>query len=626
MRNRTVLILLALLCAASLSAQDAPKDDLAALPDDAGVVRCGGLDLRGFEALKRFTRVEELRFGARLETPADAEKAAAVLAGLKTVRRLTLDFGAAHEALLKGAARLPALEELHIVWGEGLTDDGMKPIGAMTRLRRLNLRFCMEVTDAGIAELAPLQGLQELRIPRTFQSFAPLGVAGLRALGALPEIQLLDLSGWELSGEACKAIARWTSLHELVLDEVKGPIDDGLELLAPLKQLKVLGLSNTALTDWGMQFIGTFAALEKLDLSSMNDAEGISDIGIEFLSGLRHLKELDLQGQKGVPGLALKVLAGLPALEVLEISSAGIKEKDWANLGQAPALRVLRLRSGWGWSSSGGSYGRINKEGMQALGALSRIEELVIPACGADDAGLAALAGMKQLRNLKLSQARPGWEEDYRPFTGSGLAALAECPLEKLELSFCDGLTDEGLKAGLAPLASLRVLRIEYCSGIQGHGLEGAAGCKQLREVSLANSKSVGDGALAALARAGMPLEVLDLRMCREVSDTGVKLLHGIKSLQSVTFSAAYRVVYDMKSGERRRYEAQAEVSDAAVEALRKALPGCTVDRMPPEETGSSSDFLPIWPKDERPYEGPKDPNESPPPKPEDDGPQEDEF
>ncbi len=162
-------------------------------------------------------------------------------------------------------------------------------------------------------------------------------------------------------------------------------------------------------------------------------------------------------------------------------------------------------------------------------------------------------------------------------------------------------------------------------AGMLAHGLDVAA----VRALFPVLHQQVHGHALAYLdngATTQMPLEVLDLRMCREVSDTGVKLLHGIKSLQSVTFSAAYRVVYDMKSGERRRYEAQAEVSDAAVEALRKALPGCTVDRMPPEETGSSSDFLPIWPKDERPYEGPKDPNESPPPKPEDDGPQEDEF
>ena len=86
---------------------------------------------------------------------------------------------------------------------------------------------------------------------------------------------------------SCKAIVF------LNLSENRKVTDDGLELLTPLKQLTMLNLSSCDITNQGLEHLASFTRLTWLNLSYCNR---ISDNGVRVVARLKNLAYLDLQG------------------------------------------------------------------------------------------------------------------------------------------------------------------------------------------------------------------------------------------------------------------------------------------------------------------------------------------
>lgn len=135
------------------------------------------------------------------------------------------------------------------------------------------------VTDAGLAPLKGLTGLQRLNLNRT-----PIGDAEIEVLKGLKGLRVLYLEG-------------------------TGVTDAGLESLSSLTELRWLSLSNTKVYD--ARFKG-MAALQRLNLNHTR----ISDAAIPNLKTLSGLRMLSLHDTQVTDAGLLELRAALPACEV----------------------------------------------------------------------------------------------------------------------------------------------------------------------------------------------------------------------------------------------------------------------------------------------------------------------
>ena len=104
------------------------------------------------------------------------------------------------DASLEGLSAFPNLTSLHILNCPGVTDEGLKHVESLVKLRRLDLSG-MAITDRGLGRLSGLRDLRELSIKAS-----SVTRAGLLQLKELTELEWLSLGDSEISSEAIKAL------------------------------------------------------------------------------------------------------------------------------------------------------------------------------------------------------------------------------------------------------------------------------------------------------------------------------------------------------------------------------------------------------------------------------------
>ncbi|HUE71224.1 MAG TPA: hypothetical protein VMP01_10095 [Pirellulaceae bacterium] len=269
--------------------------------------------------------------------------------------------------------------------------------------------------------------------------------------------------------------------------------------------------------------------------------------------------------QRGSAGLS--VLADLPTIAWLSLEGAPIDDAALAYVGQIANLEKLYLKGS-----------RVRGPGLAHLAPLSKLTHLSLRELPLGDAALAALPNLPQLSNLGL---------DNTQITDAGLAELKRFP--ELDTLWLDEtkVTD----AGLAELTSLHQLRTLFLIGTKTGG-PGLASLKEIPPLRFLSLKSVelSPAAMQHIAQLAQ-VETLGLdhtnvtdeqlapltRLTRlktlwlsktPVTDAGIEHLKQIKSLQMVYFHGS-------------------QVTAAGRQALREALPDCTVEPRddPPEGT-----------------------------------------
>jgi internalin A len=117
--------------------------------------------------------------------------------------------------------------------GGALTDAGVRPIAALKQLKVLGLGTKLRVTNAGVKELAAIEGLSELYLQQTGVTEAvladlaplkkltvlalPVTDAGAKRLVGFPELTTLDLSYSKLSDAGLKELGALKKLTRLTL-------------------------------------------------------------------------------------------------------------------------------------------------------------------------------------------------------------------------------------------------------------------------------------------------------------------------------------------------------------------------------------------------------------------------
>ncbi|UCD51843.1 MAG: hypothetical protein JSW27_04250 [Phycisphaerales bacterium] len=223
------------------------------------------------------------------------------------------------------------------------------------------------------------------------------------------------------------------------------PMDlSGLSQLDPndLYQLRVSGLVRRS--DAGSRVLGPISRLTGLRVLGLSET-GLTDIQMDYLKPLQSLRALELR-EFSLRNAGLAVLRGLPALEYLDLETA-TTDVGLKHLAQVPNLRWLRLR-----------MGRIRGRGLAELAHAPRLERLCLwGEKGVTDRHVSYLEGLTHLRSLTL------WGSNCT-LTNASLASISKlASLEELYfIRINSQFSDTGMRH-LESLSNLRKVSFSFC-------------------------------------------------------------------------------------------------------------------------------------------------------------------
>lgn len=289
----------------------------------------------------------------------------------------------------------PQLKLLKLSGRKQITDAGMADIGKLTGLEKLDLATT-GISDAKIMELANLQNLVELDLPYT-------------SISAARETELIRrLPNLNRELVVAKSIKRLLANVErdrlnpnqpVVSVEVRNfgqfniqsSFTDGdLERLEVLMNLRSLSLTSDQLTDAGLVHVGRLSGLTTLHL----EVPKLTEVGfahLQQLTHLTHLTTLTLSGEN-ITDNVLKAIGPQDKLQFLSLIRTSIRNLPLSENSQMRNLTRLIIGSS-----------ELTDQGLKEIGELKQLRELTLlltPQMTKD--GLSALRHLDQLEDLTL--------------------------------------------------------------------------------------------------------------------------------------------------------------------------------------------------------------------------------
>ena len=108
--------------------------------------------------------------------------------------------------------------------------------------------------------------------------------------------------------------------------------------------------------------------------------------------------------------------------------------------------------------------------------------------------------------------------------------------LQSLDISACDYITDEVIRAVSTVCPQLRSLNISHCRNITDEGIRALArGLRQLQSLNIIYCCNITDEGITALARGLHQLQSLEIGFCEDITDEGIRAVaRGLPQLQSL--------------------------------------------------------------------------------------------
>lgn len=227
-------------------------------------------------------------------------------------------------------------------------------------------------------------------------------------------------------------------------------IDSELRALGKQELLTVLSVTNSPITDVGIQHFGPMPFLFQINLPGTSISElnwidpvqmtslryvdlggtPLNDKGFNQLAKLTRVERLDLNKTR-ITNSGLRSLSQNKSVRELTLSETEITDEDLRTVSQMLQLQTLRL-----------CKTRITGSGLRYLKPLTNLDEIDLSDSGFQDQETLNFEGMKGLRTLKLSGTA---------LTNQGLAKLTLIPsLQRLYLQ-----QTQATIAGLKPLKNL---------------------------------------------------------------------------------------------------------------------------------------------------------------------------
>ncbi len=134
------------------------------------------------------------------------------------------------------------------------------------------------------------------------------------------------------------------------------------------------------------------------------------------------------------------LIKGLPQLTTLSLPGPSVTDAVIESLGSLPNVRTLRLEQA-----------AVTDKGMELVAKYPRLEDINLDRCNITDEALKSLATSKSIKRIRLPRSKT---------SDKGLSYLKDAKgIELLDLSDCPMVTDEGL-ASLAGLTNVRNLSL----------------------------------------------------------------------------------------------------------------------------------------------------------------------
>ena len=364
------------------------------------------------------------------------------------------------------------------------------------------------------------------RMPKrlNLENLKTLTIAGLlQLLGKCSAtLEDLNLDGTEISGEGLESLLVLQQLEILNLSNCWKLTNTGLlQLLAKCSAtLEVLNLHATFISGESLESLPLLKQLEKLDLGYCRN---LTNTGLLQLLAKcsATLKDLNLCGTE----IYLESLPFLKQLEKVNLNCCGLTNEELLELlaKYSATLKDLSLIDT-----------EISGEGLEGISLLKQLEKLNLEKCNKmTNKGLLELLGKcsATLKDLNLYGTK---------ISGEGLESLPVLKqLEKVNLMFCDNLTNTGLLQLLAKCSA--TLEDLYLNGtkISGEGLESLPVMEQLKKVNLGSCGNLTNtGLLQLLAKCSATLKVLKLGGNRDeemgISGEGLERLPRLKQLEEL--------------------------------------------------------------------------------------------
>jgi len=386
----------------------------------------------------------------------------AALAGMSQLVELDLsDYpgGSITDRGLAVLRHLPELRRFAICWERGISDAGIANLAACDRLENVNLLG----SPTGDGAIAALRGKPQLRYFKTGRLVTDAGLPMLHDFpvfkswqGGEPRYDLMSFGDTGpnfvmLDGPFTNAglatVAGLDGVFGLGLFwHVSALTPDGLGPLAQLPNLGALGCEGKLCDDTAMRHIAAIPRLRML----MAQGAVAGDDGFAALSRSQTIEYIWGRECPNLRGRGFAALASMPALRGLAVSCKLVDDDALATLPRFPALTWLLPMD-------------VSDDGFRHVGKCVQLEKLTCMYCrDTGDVATGHIAGLPKLREYYAGQTQ---------ITDRSLEILGTMTsLESIELSACAGISDAGL-AYIARLPRLRKVSVNATARVTRAGI-----------------------------------------------------------------------------------------------------------------------------------------------------------
>ena len=333
-----------------------------------------------------------------------------------------------------------------------ITDDELINLMSLSKLSKLDLSYCRNITDEGLRQMAKLANLKELSLVCT-----KITDAGLKYLMSCKSLSELDLAGCKnISSKGLESLKYFDSLQSLSIDHIKSKsflnIKQTLSELNHIKYLTVTAYSAT--------------------VDDFND-----------ISRIEKLTKLNVFSCEYPLGAGMEYLCNLPNLQELFLDDVYITNDSLASISKITTLHSLTFQL----------CPNMTRKDLSVLGNLLNLTELGIYHYNWDEenSSYIDLMFLKELKNLKkLSLSLTHTTDDDCQFVISNLNSLHNLFL------YDKFISDVGVQS-LVKLENLVSLSLSYAS-ITDKSLEYISHLKKLTSLDLSSTK-INDRAISSI-------------------------------------------------------------------------------------------------------------------------------
>jgi Leucine-rich repeat (LRR) protein len=239
------------------------------------------------------------------------------LANLPDLRRLDLSLTRISDRGLRALKTAPAIEDLNLYFAEQVGDEGTAILRNWKRLKRLNLRGT-KITDSTLEVLAGITTIEWLDI-----GWAQVTDTGLDHLSSLTNVRSLTMGGNKLTDSALQFLRQMPQIEYLDIGGTQRTdsglwslllTDAGVQAIATVTELRELRLAGTNVTGRGLAMLKSLPKLERLNLQG---CKRLRDDAAATLAEFKQLQVLDLKETGLSEQAAASIRASLAHCQVL---------------------------------------------------------------------------------------------------------------------------------------------------------------------------------------------------------------------------------------------------------------------------------------------------------------------